>query len=289
MEVKKMFKNYLKWCEATKIKPTFVSCNNKVIQISKCLGKIMVGNTRELTKEKCCELVTELKNGRKNSSVNKLLTEFNAALKYNELTLKFDIKALKLKDDNTTYARVRDEEIDSILDFIINGSSVLHHRLALCLLLETGARATELLNIEWNNIDYLNTSIKLTKTKNGNSRLVPFGELSLDLLNQQPKINKYVFWNPKTKNILTYQMLRRTFESLKRMTGLDYSSHNMRKTFATVILERGCNVRDIQRVLGHTSLVMTQLYLMVDDKTAVSHFNLAKPNYKERGSRVVSS
>jgi site-specific recombinase XerD len=65
---------------------------------------------------------------------------------------------------------------------------------------------------------------------------------------------------------LTPQCLRLRLHSLARKSGLDrVTPHMLRHTAATMLLERGVDIRFVQRLLGHASIATTQIYTHVSD------------------------
>ena len=83
---------------------------------------------------------------------------------------------------------------------------------------------------------------------------------------------------------LTTRSVARMLEKYLKETGLDQrtSPHTLRHSFATHLLDRGADIRSVQELLGHKSLVTTQIY------THVSTANL-KAAYEKAHPRAIAS
>jgi site-specific recombinase XerD len=65
---------------------------------------------------------------------------------------------------------------------------------------------------------------------------------------------------------------RQVIRRISEKSGIPFSAHDLRRTFATLSLKAGMNVLHLQSLLGHTSLEMTRRYVqMVKDDLSEAH------------------
>lgn len=140
-------------------------------------------------------------------------------------------------------------------------------RLILEMLYATGVRVSELVNIKLKDIS--SDEIRILG-KGSKERVVRFGEYAetiLDLyLNEgRKKINvnnsEYLFLNSKG-GTLTTRGVRYILDRIINKTTIDkkISPHMLRHSFATHLLNEGCDILTVQELLGHESLTATSIY-----------------------------
>ena len=167
------------------------------------------------------------------------------------------------------------EEIDSILDVIDLSSPQGHRNKAMLeVLYSCGLRVSELVNLQISNL-YLKEEYISVVGKGDKQRLVPIS---------QRAIKEITYWMQERKNItpkkgeedilflnrlgarLTRNMVFLLVKQYAGMAGIrkDISPHTFRHSFATHLLEGGANLRAIQEMLGHKSILTTEIYTHVD-------------------------
>ncbi len=158
---------------------------------------------------------------------------------------------------------------------IINESSKtkdgVRDRLIIEMLYATGVRVSELVNIKYDNIDFDNKRIIVTG-KGNKQRIVYFGDYALEILNEYIKTHdrnkdNYLFTNSKGGKI-TDRGIRYIIDNIMSQLSVKthVTPHVLRHTFATDMLNNGCDIKVVQELLGHSSLRTTEVYTHVTNE-----------------------
>ena len=149
----------------------------------------------------------------------------------------------------------------------------LRTQVILEILYSTGLRISELLNIKINQV--ANIKDKLYINGKGNKqRLVIFNQNALDLLKNWIAImiknnknkNSYLFENIENTNVISRQQIYKDLKKLALKTNTELeklSPHSVRHSFASHMLNRGADLRTIQKLLGHSDISTTEIYTQV--------------------------
>jgi integrase len=126
-------------------------------------------------------------------------------------------------------------------------------RAAVTVALNTGLRRSELLGLTWDRADLSRGVIRLEVTKSGKRREVPLnGESYAALVSLGPK---------EAGRVFRKQSLRKAYENAVTNAKLDdVNFHTLRHTFASWAVMRGVSLKELQELLGHSSLAMTMRY-----------------------------
>jgi integrase/recombinase XerD len=155
-----------------------------------------------------------------------------------------------------------------------DGPLTLRNRALLELLYSTGARISEAVGLDVDDIDTLARSV-LLHGKGGKQRLVPIGRpavtaLDAYLVRGRPELARRgrgtpaIFLNARGGR-LSRQSAWQVLQDAAERAGITaaVSPHVLRHSFATHLLDGGADVRVVQELLGHASVTTTQIYTMV--------------------------
>ena len=167
------------------------------------------------------------------------------------------------------------EEIERILNAIDLSKPDGHRNRAIVeTLYGSGLRVSELVNLRLSNIDFEQQFMRV-EGKGSKQRLVPLSEpathaiklwlLDRNLLKIQHGQEDFVFLNRRGHQ-LTRNMIFLIVKQLAADAGVEknISPHTFRHSFATHLLEGGANLRAIQEMLGHESIITTEIYTHMD-------------------------
>ena len=147
------------------------------------------------------------------------------------------------------------------------------NRLIIYLFLTTGIRVSELANIRVEDVDFENKSIKI-KCKGGVERVVVINQKCRDMIQDYATEGK--LFNVTRNDI--YYVVKHAMDKLN----LKGSPHTLRHTFATIMYQETHDIRLVQELLGHKSIVSTQIYTHVSNN-AVRHAVDSNPLAKYGG------
>ncbi|MDR1942850.1 MAG: tyrosine recombinase [Endomicrobium sp.] len=149
----------------------------------------------------------------------------------------------------------------------------LRDRAMIEFLYSCGLRIEELMSLNIKNVDFISNTVTVVG-KGSKERIVPIGNKCIEAILNYIKerreaglpydINSPMFLNDRTTR-MDQRTARRIVHRLFIKAGIlkKASPHTLRHTFATHILDRGCDIRSVQEMLGHKNLSTTQIYTHV--------------------------
>lgn len=164
----------------------------------------------------------------------------------------------------------------------------LRDRAILEVLYSAGLRVSELAGLNGSDLDLAGGTVRV-RGKGRRERIAPIGSYATRALNDWLRVRRLsageksgpaapVFVN-KFGRRLTTRSVGRMLEKHLRATGLDHRTtpHTLRHSFATHLLDRGADIRSVQELLGHKSLVTTQIYTHVSTAGLRAAYERAHP------------
>ena len=175
----------------------------------------------------------------------------------------------RMKRDRSLPTILSRNEINRLLDVTKN----LKYKAIFAVMYSGGLRVSEATHLHYDDISRKNHSIHIKNTKSRMDRYTILADRTLDILTE------YWFECGRPRNILfpsqatgEYLEINSINQVLKRSTqkaGIEkhVTSHAFRHSFASHLLEAGCDIKYIQALLGHLDPKSTEIYLHVSNKT----------------------
>lgn len=147
------------------------------------------------------------------------------------------------------------------------------------ILIYSGFRIGELLNLKVSNIDLENeTIIGGSKTEAGKNRLVPIHHKILPLIKKlYNKENEFLILNSKNKQMNYNNYYKEKFTPIMDQLNMKHRPHDCRHTFATLLSNAEANSTSIKKMIGHSSYITTEkIYTHKDIETLRNDIELIK-------------
>jgi integrase len=149
--------------------------------------------------------------------------------------------------------------------------------------LHTGMRRGEILNLQWQDIDFQRKLLTVHISKNGEKRSIPLSSTLCDVLRGIKVLNISGKVFP-----ISVRSLRAAFDMTLEKVGIkDFHFHDLRHTFATRLVQAGVDFYRIKELLGHKTINMTMRYAHHYPESLRSSIDVLDRNYDN--STTVSS
>lgn len=169
------------------------------------------------------------------------------------------------------------DEVTSIMESVdLSSWNGKRDRAILEVLYGCGLRVSEAVNLKISHV-YLEEGFVQVVGKGNKERLVPIGEIAVDAIRSylearpdpaEPKYDDILFLNRFGKSLSRVAM----FNMVKKQAMIagirkEISPHTFRHSFATHLIENGADLRVVQEMLGHESILTTEIYTHIDSST----------------------
>ncbi len=259
---------YLDYCKINKSTSTYKVDRNRLNQFRRFVGEMGINKLREIN----YELMEQFKSRVLNSAGP---TTFNHHLELIKAMLRKAVDWRYLRSNplsgfkpmkNSSARQVRFLTHEEIFNLLSKADSTMKSLIRVFLL--TGMRRSELVYLEWQDIDFKNQLITIqAKPEQGfhpksyRPRTIPMSTELEKVLLDLPQKGKYVFDNGLNQPLHYPNTYYKKFTQILKKAGIkDANLHTLRHTFASHLVMSGVDLRTVQELLGHSSIKVTEIY-----------------------------
>ena len=167
----------------------------------------------------------------------------------------------------------------------------IRNRALIEFLFATGARISEIININVNDINFSNREVKVLG-KGSKERICYFNSYSEEYLKKYINESRNILLgNKRSERLfinhiggnLTDRGVRDILDKLIKKSALNtkITPHTFRHTFATMLLNEGCDLKSVQELLGHVNLSTTSIYTHITNDRIKDIYLHAHPRSKK--------
>ncbi len=161
-----------------------------------------------------------------------------------------------------------------IIDEVLQ-TCTIKENLVITLLYGLGLRISELATLDLSNIS--NEWIRV-KGKGNKERQIPllnnvYSQIVSYIQHENPK--KFLF--EKDGKEMNSHQIRYIFSKIFKRSGLKATPHQLRHSFATHLLHNGARISDVSELMGHSSMVSTQIYTQLKNSKKLNEYSKAHP------------
>jgi site-specific recombinase XerD len=152
----------------------------------------------------------------------------------------------------------------------------LKHKSILYLTYSAGLRVSEVVRLEFTDVDQERKLILIRQGKGRKDRYTLLSEIALNVLTEYIQksgddVKTWLFPGNSPERHITERTVQIVFKNVLRKAGIkkDVSVHALRHSFATHLLESGTDLRYIQELLGHKNSKTTEIYTHVSNRNLI--------------------
>ena len=215
-----------------------------------------------IVKEEICEFFLHLRNAHKSDSTIHIYYESikHFYKMHNQLAKLPKISFLRIS--NKIPIVLSEAEVQKIL----KQCTSLKYKTIITIIYSAGLRISEATNLKLSDIDFARKTIFIRNSKNKKDRYTILANTTITLLKQYLTVYNpanYIFYANDIYNRISNDCIQKYFKKHILKCGFDSSIHihTLRHCFATHLLENGTSIFYIMKLLGHSNIQTTMIYL----------------------------
>lgn len=301
MYIKEAIDDYIRYIQFVEVKAntTIQSYQHDLRLYGDYLSEHKICKVQDISYFIIQDFLQEVMSNRKTSTMNRMISSirnFHKYLSFTYTTIQDPTLHLRNKKQAMHLPKYfTQKEIEILLNSFKDDEQSIFEKTIIELLYGCGLRVSELCNLKLNDVHLSQGFIKVLG-KGDKERLVPIHiklQKQLDYYIQyirrqrENKYKHYLFLN-KNSNPIHRQYVHSLVKRCVSTCGLqnDLSTHSIRHSFASHLLEEGSNLRVVQELLGHSDIKTTQIYTHIQSKQLKEKYLKFHPkgNYRKRGN-----
>ena len=251
-------------------------------------------NVKEITKKDIQYYLKEINKNQKARSISRNISSLKSFYKYLKINKIISINPMdQINNPKTKKALPKvlsEEEINNLLDIKLKTDFDYRNKAMLELMYSSGLRVSELINLNVNDIDLENDTVKIFG-KGSKERIIPLNDYAKEALEEYIMVhrkelfkhgeNNFLFLN-NHGNKMTRQGFFKILQKIAKEKEIktEFSPHTLRHSFATHLLKYGADLRSIQELLGHSDISSTQIYTHVTNEKLEKDYKEYHPHGK---------
>ena len=281
---------------------TVISYNRDLNSFLSFCKKIEINSVNSLDEKIIRDFVSHLhRNGISPKSIKRSLSSlrsfFNFLLKQKIIKINFAENVKSPKAEKNLPGILQHSDINLLANYktkkigYYKNNDLLVRDVAIFeLFYSSGLRLSELSTIEFSNINFNESMLRITG-KGNKTRIVPIGSkavtainLWVDIRRKYSKDSSNFLFIGKTGKAMSARNIQLRMNILAKASGVEQKlyPHKLRHTVATHLLESSGNIRAVQEFLGHENISTTQIYTHLDNQYLMTVYDKVHPRAKKK-------